>query len=265
MKIAIVGNGNVATVLGNRLQAAGHEIVAVVARNKAGGELLAAKLHTSFHHLAEKPALKTELVLIALADNALSTGLPRISAGDATWVHTAGSVSMEALKGYATNYGVLYPLQSIHKNKELPTGIPFLVDGVNEHTKANLWELAKTISTKVGYANDEERMQYHLAAVLVSNFTNHLYRLAQDYLVSQSLDFSILQPLIVETVDRLQQYKASEVQTGPAVRNDTQTIARHLELLDRYPEIAQLYTALSASILRVNSNNYIVSNLNNGA
>lgn len=159
MKIAIVGNGNVATVLGNRLQAAGHEIVAVVARNKAGGELLAAKLHTSFHHLAEKPALKTELVLIALADNALSTGLPRISAGDATWVHTAGSVSMEALKGYATNYGVLYPLQSIHKNKELPTGIPF-------------WWMGLTSIPKPTCGNWQKRFQLKLAMPTMKNGCN---------------------------------------------------------------------------------------------
>ncbi len=56
-------------------------------------------------------------------------------------------------------------------------------------------------------------------------------------------------PLINETVKRLENQKPPrEMQTGPAVRNDTVTINRHINQLQEYPEILQLYKLMTHHI-----------------
>jgi hypothetical protein len=53
-----------------------------------------------------------------------------------------------------------------------------------------------------------------------------------------------------ETVHRLKEDSAAVLQTGPAVRNDTQTLQKHRELLKKYTELLPLYDALTRSIQR---------------
>ena len=88
-----------------------------------------------------------------------------------------------------------------------------------------------------------------MGAVFVSNFTNHLYRLVQDYCEQQNISFEFLLPLIEETVQRLHSYKAAEVQTGPAVRGDKITLDKHLQLLQNEPQLTEVYLFLSKSIM----------------
>ena len=97
-------------------------------------------------------------------------------------------------------------------------------------------------------ADTESRTKLHVAAVLVSNFTNHLYKLASDYCRKEGLDFKQLQPLIEETALRLRNMSPSEVQTGPAIRQDEETIQKHLELLKNDPGLKEIYEQMTRSI-----------------
>jgi len=109
--------------------------------------------------------------------------------------------------------------------------------------------LAQSISKeKVILAGDKERMKLHVAAVIVSNFTNHLYKLAEDYCKKEGLDFKQLIPLIEETAQRLKAISPSDTQTGPAVRRDDPTIQQHLSILERYPHLKKIYEMMTESI-----------------
>jgi predicted short-subunit dehydrogenase-like oxidoreductase (DUF2520 family) len=88
----------------------------------------------------------------------------------------------------------------------------------------------------------------HLAAVFCNNFTNHLYALADQFCKKEGIQFSVLLPLIEETAVRLRQMPASTSQTGPAVRNDTATIDKHLALLEKYPQLQLIYSMFTKSI-----------------
>src|SRR5690606_7189543 len=110
-----------------------------------------------------------------------------------------------------------------------------------------LRDFAGTLSASTGEANDEKRMKLHVAAVVSSNFVNHLYALAEDYCRKEELDFPLLYPLIRETAVRLRSFSPAALQTGPAVRGDAPTITRHLALLNTHPELQELYRLLTAS------------------
>jgi hypothetical protein len=62
------------------------------------------------------------------------------------------------------------------------------------------------------------------------------------------LNFKELIPLIQETVERLKTTSPSETQTGPAVRNDLDTINKHIALLEEHPRLKKLYEIITESI-----------------
>jgi predicted short-subunit dehydrogenase-like oxidoreductase (DUF2520 family) len=98
-------------------------------------------------------------------------------------------------------------------------------------------------------ARDEERLKLHTAAVIVSNFTNHLYSLAEEFCSNEKVEFNMLKPLIIETAQRIMHESPSKVQTGPAVRKDIQTLDKHLRLLTNYPKLRTTYLRLTDSIM----------------
>jgi predicted short-subunit dehydrogenase-like oxidoreductase (DUF2520 family) len=164
-------------------------------------------------------------------------------------VHTAASVSKDILKTVTDHYGVFYPLQSLHKeDSDLPE-TPIFFDGSDEMTRKKLEALANSISPQhVTQASDDARSKLHVAAVFVNNFTNHLYALAENYCRKEGIDFRELVPLIEETASRIKAISPSRSQTGPAVRNDEETMEKHLAILNSYPDLKKVYEFLSASI-----------------
>jgi predicted short-subunit dehydrogenase-like oxidoreductase (DUF2520 family) len=83
---------------------------------------------------------------------------------------------------------------------------------------------------------------------MVNNFTNHIYALVEKYCREEGLDFYLLLPLIRETAARLDNISPALSQTGPASRGDVTTIEKHMALLEKYPQLRNLYAAISNSI-----------------
>jgi predicted short-subunit dehydrogenase-like oxidoreductase (DUF2520 family) len=164
-------------------------------------------------------------------------------------VHTAGSVPMNVLDKVSVSNGVLYPLQTLRKEMTDVGDVPLLVNGNTVENTAIIESLARSISNNVSIANDEQRLKLHVAAVIVSNFTNHLYALAEDFCNKENVDFKMLLPLIQQTAARLKDHAATDVQTGPAIRNDVFTLDKHLRILTGYPKLKYVYLKLTDSIM----------------
>lgn len=250
MRVVIVGSGNVATVLGRLIKKAGHEIIQVISRHAEHAKTLGEELQCAWANYEGPLNPNTDLYLIAVKDSALYELNKVFHAGKILVVHTAGSIPKDTLKDVSHNYGVLYPLQSLRKEMDTMAGIPLLIDGNTSETIALIEDFAKTISSSVCIAGDEERLKLHVAAVIVSNFTNHLYALAEDFCEKENVDFKMLIPLILETAQRIQYNSPAAVQTGPALRNDVFTLDKHLRLLNAYPKLKYMYLKLTESIMK---------------
>jgi predicted short-subunit dehydrogenase-like oxidoreductase (DUF2520 family) len=248
MRTVIIGSGNTATVLGKKILSADHEILQVSGRNRESVEELARNLSCNFTTDLNQLDRMADLYIIAIADDAIAEVAGGLNLDKKLVVHTAGSVSMDVLKTCSRNYGILYPLQSLRKEIETVPEIPFLVDGNTPDDLAVISEFAGTLSPVVSKANDEQRLKIHLAAVIVSNFTNHLYTLADSYCREENLDFNMLLPLISAMAERIRFFEPATVQTGPALRQDTRTIDKHLELLSAHPQLKEFYTLFTRSI-----------------
>ena len=249
MRISLIGSGNVASVLGRLMKQQHHEVIQVISRDVDNARLLANELGASYSDFDGKPDVHADIFILAIADQALEHFFTTYGLGNKMIVHTAGSVSMDILTKFSSNYGVLYPLQSLRKEMQIIPRIPFLIDANTTEGLEFLQQFAASISDSVKHVGDEERLKIHAAAVIVSNFTNYLYSVAEDFCQKEDLDFNMLKPLILETAHRVQNASPSKVQTGPAVRKDILTMDKHLRIFAAHPKLRITYLRLTDSIM----------------
>lgn len=249
MKITFVGCGNVATVLARLCAEKGHEIKQVIARNQLAGEEFAKRFSCSITNFNEQSNRDIDIVIVALSDNSLPEAVHNLNFGTVPVVHTAGSCNMDVLDKTSSNYGVLYPLQTLRKEMNTLPEIPFLVEANNNETLQFIQKFAATLSDSVTEQNAEQRLRLHASAVIVNNFTNYLYSVAEKFCKDEDVDFKLLLPLIKQTSARVQNNSPLSVQTGPAVRGDITTLDKHLRLLTDYPKLRTLYMRLTDGIM----------------
>lgn len=251
MKIVMIGSGNTATVLCALFHKSGHEIAQVVSRKIENARELASLYHCPAETLAAPEFQPADYYIIALHDAALDHLGKFLALQNKFLIHTAGAVSINALKNYTSTYGVLYPLQTLSKYAPDVAEIPFLVDGNNKESIHHILGLARSISSNVLLADDSQRLHYHVAAVFASNFANHMYALAELYCQKEKIDFKNILPLINEVNKRVASYSPFQTQTGPAMRDDIFTLNRHLQALSSHPDLKYIYVKMSESIIKV--------------
>jgi len=111
-----------------------------------------------------------------------------------------------------------------------------------------LEKIGKSISEKIFKINSEQRKALHVAAVFSCNFVNHFYAIGNKICDENEIPFEILHPLIIETANKIKTLSPAEAQTGPAKRNDTQTINAHLNFLQDETQ-KEIYKILTKSII----------------
>lgn len=245
IKTVVIGSGNVAQHLIKVIErSAGIQLLQAYARNL--GELKKLlpeeQIATSYNEIKE-----ADVYIIAVSDGAIANVAAQLPFSGRFVVHTSGSVSMTEPDG-KNRRGVFYPLQTLSKNKEVNFQmVPLCLETEYKEDFTLLEQLAKAFSGSVYAINSEQRRALHVAAVFVSNFVNNMYAIGSEICRDNAIDFTILKPLIQETADKILSLSPLQAQTGPAVRNDTETIAKHLYFLkdERHKE---LYKLLSESI-----------------
>ena len=249
MIVSIIGSGNVATHLAKALKTVNVQVLNIWSNRFENAQALAQEVDAqAVSKLAELAADESDILLISIKDDAIAEVAPKLTAYNGIIAHTSGSVNLAALGGLK-NYGVFYPLQTFSKQKEVDFSIiPLCLEASNAATLGKLKHLANLLSKHCYDVDSEQRKTLHLAAVFACNFPNYLYGIAQKLLAHHQLDFELIRPLIAETANKVQTALPVNVQTGPAIRNDEQTLTKHEGLLQGYPEWLTIYKLLSEQI-----------------
>lgn len=246
--IKIIGTGNTATILGRLLIVNGFTIQCISGRNSQVAEQLAKEWNCTIYAIEDIPD-DGGICLICVSDHAIAEVAAGLRLQKTAVVHTAGAQDISILP--FNSAGILYPLQSLRKEREILPEIPFLIEANNQDTETMLLNLAGAISGFVKRTNFQERQRLHLAAVFVSNFTNHLYAIAHDFCEAEHLDYSMLGPLMIEVAERASATNPHTMQTGPAIRRDMHTLQLHEKLLEQNPGWLQIYQMMSDSIKKM--------------
>lgn len=278
MKIVLIGAGNLATHLGKALHAAGHDMLQVFSRTMQSAETLASLLDAEPLTDIAQVRDDADVYIFSVKDSALvqlvaqlcrheADGLGEDGAVNAlrkakkgeherVFLHTAGSMPMSVFKGMTQHYGVLYPMQTFSKQREVDFSIiPCFVEANDEFAQKQIEGLAREISGRVYQLSSEDRKYLHLSAVFACNFANHCYAISQELLEEHGIPFDVMLPLINETAAKVHEMKPKDAQTGPAVRYDENVIDKQSKLLENHPHFKKVYDSMSKSIHGLNAEN----------
>lgn len=254
MKIVLIGAGNLATHLGKALHAAGHDMVQVFSRTMQSAETLASLLDAE--PLTDMAQVRddADVYIFSVKDSALEQLISQLCGGEKkVFLHTAGSMPMSVFRGKALHYGVLYPMQTFSKQREVDFSIiPCFIEANDEFALKQIEGLAGQISSRVYRLSSEDRRYLHLSAVFACNFANHCYAVSQELLQQHGIPFDVMLPLIDETAAKVHGMTPKDAQTGPAVRYDENVIGKQMQLLEKYPYFQKIYDCMSKSIHELN-------------
>ncbi len=253
--INIVGAGNVAFRMALFLQAAGHNVVSVYARDIEKAEKVVRALKRGKSEAVAIDAMKdiphADMTIIAVSDNAIAQVASQLPHKDDFTVHTSGATPMSVLEqaGLA-NCGIFYPLMTLSMNKDIDIRlVPFLLESANDSGKEILVNIVNSLKAEYKMCDSYKRLQFHTAAIFTTNFINYSLSLAYD--ISHP-DFVFLLPSAIESVRKAFLNTPAVSQTGPAKRGDTNTISKHIDVLseDKFAEHLEVYKFLTEKIYK---------------
>lgn len=248
--LSIIGAGNVATHLASALGKTSR-ILQIFSRDLPNAEKLCRQIGQGDAINSAHMLLPADAYIVAIKDDAIMSFLATVpnKCKNRLWVHTSGSIGRSVFNNFNSKNGVFYPLQTFSKNVPVDVAkVPFFIEGSSNEITEEIIQMALSISSHVYEADSELRMKMHVAAVFSCNFTNYMQIVAADILKRNNLPFSVLQPLIAESTQKIMQVAPIEAQTGPAARGDRNVIAKHLSLLSDTEK--EIYETISDAILK---------------
>jgi len=251
LNIILAGPGRAGTALCLAAVAAGHHVVAVVARRPVD-EVAAQFGATALGFEDELPS--ADLLLIAVRDDAIEEVAGRLarraSQIDAA-VHLSGLKQASALApladvGLAT--GALHPLQTLPTPEAGAAALPgswFAVTADDPELLADLEEFVRSLGGHPFILDDENRALYHAAAATAASDTVAVLALAAKLFSAAGVPFDAARPLVETVVANAFRLGPKESLTGPIARGDVGTVIAQLEaVIDHVPEEAERFRRL---------------------
>lgn len=240
--IGIIGAGNVGLHLAKAFISTGEFSVELFSRNPE--KINGIEDLTTVELCEQIGAFKADILFVCVPDHAVLNVINEIPSSK-TIIVTGGSIDLEKINRPLA--GVFYPMQTFSAQAELSvTSYPVFIEGTTPEITSILEELAIAIGKTSQRSTYAERVHYHLSAVWVNNFTNHLLYQANQLAEANNLNWDLFYPLLEETIAKLKTLGPYASQTGPAKRNDEETIDRHLGMLNATQQ--EIYKLLSQSI-----------------
>lgn len=264
--IVILGVGRLGAALALLAKEVGYAVAAVTASRRETAE--------AFSRATGFPAVLTnveaaalgDVILLTVPDRVLPVVLEELIKGNRLrhgqiLLHTSGVLSGEILapaRQCGVAVGSMHPLQSfadVETARKNLAGSAFAIDGDPEAIETATG-LVKELGGRVVRVPPEERVLYHAAACIASNYLVALLHVAKQLLARWTADeqeaLCALLPLVNGTLCNVAEKGTAAALTGPILRGDASTVAQHLkqipeEFLPVYQSLGQVTLKLAGS------------------
>jgi len=261
--IGFIGAGTVGTALATSLSERGYRVVAVASRSRSSAERLAGRIAgCRTVEDGQSVAFLADLVFVTTPDDiiASATDAVRWHAGQSV-VHCSGAASVDILESArhaGAQVGGFHPLQtfaSVTGALENLPGSTFAVEAQGPLYDV-LAQMARDLDGQSVRLTAADKALYHAAAVIVSNYTVALMKMATELWCGFDVDTATatraLLPLLRGTVNNIDKIGLPDCLTGPIARGDIGTIRKHLAVLqERAPSVLEAYRALGLQAIPV--------------
>jgi predicted short-subunit dehydrogenase-like oxidoreductase (DUF2520 family) len=270
--IAIVGAGNLATFLAVALDHAGFMIKEIITRDSPQSRRKAQKLAAKVGAraaTADSAALDAELLWLCVPDREIRTAASALAADLAARAmarkkhkvrfafHSSGALvsrELDPLRQAGAAVASVHPLMTFVAGAHPSlTGVPFALEG-----DAAATQVARRI---VGHLGGESfalppsrKAAYHAWATMTSPlllaYLVTLEEAARAAGLSRQDTRRTSLPIIRQTLANYSSLGPARSFSGPMVRGDAETVAKHLASLKQHPGAREVYVALARAALR---------------
>ena len=262
-KVAIVGAGRLGTTLAECLGEAGYAITEIVARNNSRSLANAQRLARSVGGRASAPravTLDADFVWFCVPDSQIAVAAAAFS--DHDWrtklaFHSSGVLSSDALaksRERGASVASLHPLMTfVNQSKPNLQGVPFAVEGDAAAVRAAR-RVIRDLGGNAFRIRKQDKVAYHAFATMICPLLVSLLaaseRVAGLAGISASMARRRMMPILRQTLANYASLGAAASFSGPMVRGDAETIARHMAALAKAPSAKRVYASLVSSALR---------------
>jgi len=210
--------------------------------------------------------MDSRIVLITTPDDAISLVANGLAETPVSWnsrlvLHCSGFLTSAVLKPLARQGAAVataHPLQTIANPREAVKAVRkgfFCIEG-DEPALPVVEAMVDQIGARCLRINPQNKVLYHAAAVMASNYLVSLTGLCVDLMAQAGVPpeqgLEALIPLIQGALDNVKQLGHSRSLTGPISRGDVATVRGHLEGLDRCgPPTDAVYRSLGLATLEL--------------
>jgi predicted short-subunit dehydrogenase-like oxidoreductase (DUF2520 family) len=263
-RVAIVGAGNLASALAVALHVAGYGIEQIVSRGSTASLRRARRLAREVGAAAvtaSQAHVRAEIVWFCVPDAAIAdVGESLADAGD--WkgkvaLHSSGALTSDELAGLrerGAEVASAHPLMTFVNGSRPPlAGVSFAVEGSPKAVRAARAIILDLRGQPVA-VRKRQKEAYHAWGMFASPLLTALLaageRVAGAAGVSRKAARERMLPILRQTLTNYARLGAPASFSGPIVRGDVATVAKHLKVLLEVPGVREVYVALALSALR---------------
>lgn len=261
MKIGLIGAGKVGFSLGRYFCEHNLSVVGYYSKNVESAQEAANFTGTRWFSALHELVQCSDILFVTTSDSAIVSvweQLQNLPIENKIICHCSGSLSSgifsEIRKRKAYGYSI-HPLLAIHDKRTgylLLRDALFTIEGDSDQLEVFL-SLFRRTGNPVQVLTQEQKTQYHCAAVTVSNHVLALLDSGIELLEQCGFErkqaLTALAPLVRGNVESALREDVIRSLTGPVERNDVETVSRHLDCLKEQPKQQMLYGLLADRLI----------------
>jgi predicted short-subunit dehydrogenase-like oxidoreductase (DUF2520 family) len=188
-------------------------------------------------------AAGSDVVLLCVPDREIATAAgvidPKAIVG-----HCSGATGLEPLTPHESFS--LHPLMTVSHGSANFGGATAAIDASGERASEVARLIAQALEMNPVQISPEDRVAYHAAASIASNFLVTLEAAAERIGATAGIGREALAPLVRASVENWVALGPERALTGPVARGDEATVARQRDAVaERTPELTALFDALA--------------------
>lgn len=262
--VGLIGAGNLASVLGSALRAAGYSIESVAFRSAASSQKRAMALAKRLASRAvrlEQAGPAADIIWLCHTDDALSETTRQL-ARKPGWrgkivFHSSGALSSDVLaplKRAGARTASLHPMMTfVPGTSPRLRGVPFAVEG-DRQAVAVARQIARALGAEIFSIRKDSKVLYHalgsFSSPLVVATLATAERVGRAAGLSRAQTRKTMGPILQQTLKNYLERGAAAAFSGPIKRGDLETIRQHLRALRSVPAVRDVYRSLVKSALR---------------